>query len=353
MSSKSRRPSDNIPNTSARITGYRPSPSGPYIPHGLDVLPLKPLHIHHTLTGLRIQRQLATDYMRRLREYDAILAQTASGLAQRSNDYRVLLQQIMIARQDVDEEDEEYESEGGNTQSDTESNAMDVDSDGSDGSDDGDDDDGDGIDYMSVGSRPANNPTNINPPSHAQVSTVITPATVNAVQQPDPIHIPVIITGSSNINSNFQLPTPPPSPQPIFTMQHLPSPPQTPPPGKGQSHLRGGRASPPHLNDDQANIAESYRSFGLDRRRLRQAYVELVNRVVEQRRADIRPSLSQLRELRTLARRILEGETDVTERRTWSYTVSHLEENIQLTEIAQAAEASMAAAEEKVARNQG
>ncbi|KAI4240981.1 MAG: hypothetical protein L6R42_011403 [Xanthoria sp. 1 TBL-2021] len=172
MSSKSRRPTDNIPNTSARITGYRPLPSGPYIPHGLDVLPLQPLNIHHTPTGLRIQRQLATDYMRRVREYDAVLAQTTNGLAQRRNDYRVLLQQIMIARQDVDEEDDEYESEAHRQQSDTESDAMDVDSD--------DDDDGDGIEYMSVASRPAN----INHPSHAQVSTVTTPATVNAVQQP-------------------------------------------------------------------------------------------------------------------------------------------------------------------------
>ncbi|KAI4105769.1 MAG: hypothetical protein LQ339_003331 [Xanthoria mediterranea] len=249
-------PSPNTPNTSAIRTGYRFPPSGPYIPHGLDVLPLQPPNLHPTPMGLHIQRRLAMYYLRRLREHDAVLAQRAARLAQRRNDFRILLHQIMEARQDVedDKSDEEEQNESEGAESVTGSNAMDVDlEDGDYDADDDDDNDGGSIEYLEMRSTPAHYPANLHHNSHAQGLPGIVITAINAVQQPGSSHLPVPLATTSYPGSNLQLSTSPSSTRPTFTGQHLSSLPQTPLPWQGQCRLRGGRAPPNDLDADQAN----------------------------------------------------------------------------------------------------
>ncbi|CAL8575993.1 hypothetical protein XPA_001887 [Xanthoria parietina] len=266
-------PSPNTPNTSAIRTGYRFPPRGPYIPHGLDVLPLQPLNPHPTPMGLHIQRRLVMYYLRRLREHDAVLAQRAARLAQRRDDFRILLHQIMEARQDVedDENDEDEQNESEGDESVEGSNAMDVDlEDGDDDEDnyydaDDDDDNVGGIEYLEMRSTPTHHPSNLHHNSHAQGLPGIVTTAVNAVQQPGSSHLPVPIatTSTSHPGSNPQLPTPPPSTRPTFTGQGLSFPRQTPPPWQGQCRLRGGPSSALliHLDADQAEVTDLYREF--------------------------------------------------------------------------------------------
>lgn len=190
-------------------------------------------------------------YLRRLREHDAVLAQRAARLAQRRNDFRILLHQIMEARQDVegDEGDEDEQSECEGAESVTGSNAMhvdledgDYDADAADAAadDDDDDDEGAGIEYLEMRSTPAHYPSNLHQNSHAQGLPGSVTTAVNAVQQPGSSHLPVPIATASHPGSNPQLPTPPLSTQATFTGQHHSSPRQTPPPWQGQCRLRGG-----------------------------------------------------------------------------------------------------------------
>ncbi|KAL8858916.1 MAG: hypothetical protein Q9178_004595 [Gyalolechia marmorata] len=307
---------------------------------------------------LRTRRVQATAFVRRLQQYDDMLAQADNGLERRRNLFRHLLQQIMIARgvleevrdesgsegdsmdidpdDDDDDEDEDDgdeddgdkddEDEDDEDEDEAEDEAEDDDEDdgddGEDDDDDGDEDDdyGDGVEYISAGSAPARLPTVVNHFPHTEGVPVIAAPAVNTVQQPALIHAPSIIARASNTNFNAQLPTPPPSPQ--LPVQQLPSPPPTPPAAPIQAQqqavprLRGGRAAPEHHKKDREYLEKLYTKFGQRRSRRnrinarREEYLRESNRIGERRRAmGGSYDLVDLEELAAAIERLLEAET--------------------------------------------
>ncbi|KAL8657752.1 MAG: hypothetical protein Q9226_001595 [Calogaya cf. arnoldii] len=289
MSSNTNRPAVNVANTSARITRYRHPHTGPYIPHGLDILPLQPSSVHQMPERLG---QLAMSTRSRLRRLQDVLAQAGDRITRVGHDTRDLLQDIMAARQDLEEEDdsEDEESEDENLESGMDSDAMDVDSDGNDG-DDEDDDDNDGdddIESLAVESTSDPYLNRVSHQSHVPGHPVTNTAAVNAVQQPRP-----------NIG-----------------MQQIPSPPATPPPR--QFGLRGGKAEPRSFYNDLAEMEELHKHSLASRRaavrRQRQEYAAMIDRAVTQDEAGIRVSLQQWIRLAALARSVLEAETEARAR---------------------------------------
>ncbi|KAL8894403.1 MAG: hypothetical protein Q9192_004349 [Flavoplaca navasiana] len=122
--------------------------------YGLNIVPPQPPNNHHSLNGLRARRQLATEFMRRLRQYDAELVRSAIGFQRRRNVYLNLLRQLALDRRDQDVSEEEYHdtSESGRTESDNDVDVQSVDSEGYDGDDDDDDYDGyeDVVEYYAL-----------------------------------------------------------------------------------------------------------------------------------------------------------------------------------------------------------
>ncbi len=292
----------------ARITRSRPLPTG--------------------VNTLRTRRVQATSFVRRLQQYDDMLAQVDNGLERRRNLFRNLLQQIMVAQgvlgevsdesesegdsMNIDPDDDEDEDEGDEDEDEDDEDGEDDDeAEDDDEEDDDDDDDGDGVEYISVGSAPVHLPTAV---------PIIAAAAVNTVQQPAHIHPPSIIARASNANFNAQLPTPPPSPQ--LPVQQLPFPPPTPPAAPIQAQqqrvcrLRGGRAAPEYHNEDRENLEELYREFGQRRsrrnrrRERREEFSREMDRIDERRRAmGGSYTLQYLGESRAAIERLLEAET--------------------------------------------
>ena len=306
MSSESSRSQPIRANMGARITRSRPLPTG--------------------ANTLRTRRLQATGFVRRLQQYDDMLAQVDNGLERRRNLFRNLLQRIMVAQgvleevsdeseseadsMDIDPDDDEDEDDGAED-GEGDDEAEDDEEEEEDDDDDEDDDDGDGVEYISVGSAPVHLPTAV---------PIIAAAAVNTVQQPAHIHPPPIIARGSNANFDAQLPTPPPSPQ--LPVQQLPSPPPTPPaaPIEAQQQrvcrLRGGRAAPEHHNEDRENLEELYREFGQRRsrrnrrRERKEEFSREMDRIDERRRAmGGSYTLQYLGESRAAIERLLEAET--------------------------------------------
>ncbi|KAL8847812.1 MAG: hypothetical protein Q9221_007164 [Calogaya cf. arnoldii] len=311
MSSNTDRPVMNVANTSARMT-LRPHPyTGPSIPHGLDIFPRQPSNVHHMPERLG---QLAMSNRRRLQRLQDVAAQAGDRITQLGHDSRDLLQDIMAARQEMEDEDnnEGEESEGENLDSDMDSDAMDVDSDGDDGNEDDDDEDYDGddddsdddddIEFLAIGSTSVPYLNRVGHHSHVPGHPVTNTAAANAVQQPRP-----------NID-----------------VQQLPSPPATPPPR--QLGLRGGRAEPRSFYKDLAEREELYEHSLASRtaavRLQRQEYTAMIDGVVTQDEAGTRVSLQQWIYLAALARSVLEAETDARERECVRENLFYLERRI-------------------------
>ncbi|KAL8929986.1 MAG: hypothetical protein Q9172_000218 [Xanthocarpia lactea] len=313
----------------ARITRSRPLPT--------------------TANTLRTRRVQATAFVRRLQQYDDMLAQVDNGLERRRNLFRNLLEQIMTARgvlgqvsdesggegdsMDIDPNDDDSEDHGDEDEDDKDGEDEDEaedddedeeddeeDEDDEDDDEDGDDDDGDNVEYISVGSAPIHLPTAVNQFPQPQGVAVIAAAAVNTIQHAAPIHPPSIIARASNTNFNAQLPTPPPSPQ--LPVQQLPFPPPAPPAAPIQAQqqpvcrLRGGRAAPEHHKEDREMLKKLYRKFGQRRSRRnrlrdqRREYDREMNRI-DERRAALGGSytLQDLGELAVAIERLIEAET--------------------------------------------
>ncbi|KAL8845198.1 MAG: hypothetical protein Q9176_000366 [Flavoplaca citrina] len=297
MSWDSRRPTDNLANTSRRVTGYRPPPTGPQMPHGLpmsshhthdglhtngrsnsygpNIFPPQPLNTHHSPHGLRTRRQLATEFMRRLRQFDAELVRSAIGFQRRRNVYLNLLRHLALHRRDQDSVEEENHdtSQSGCTESDNDVDVQSIDSEGYDGDDDDDDYDGyeDVVEYFALRDSIA----------HLQLS-----------------------------NS-----TPLAQPQSNIHGQRL-----------------HGRAASPLDQDDRVYVAGSDRFHLLDRRRLEGAFSEMLGRIAVLQTAGTMPTLSQWRILRWLASYVLQGERDAVQAMMWRNRVLVLEDHINRLE---------------------
>ncbi|KAL8675442.1 MAG: hypothetical protein Q9168_000143 [Polycauliona sp. 1 TL-2023] len=342
MSANSSRPTTSIANTSARIVGYRPPPTGPYIPHGLDVLPLPPYcNCRGELNGLRSERRRAAETLRQLRQYNAAAARTAGELAQRRSDHRVPVGWIDTIMHNFDEEEEEEgqdeDSEVEVTQGDFETAEMEIEEDRSDqesisNSDEhGNGDNGGDIQYLVMENTSDRYATTASPLNHAQGLPVIVNATVNTLQQPVPPHVHVPTTGATHIN--YQLPILSSSQRPNINEQR---PPYTTL-RIGQARLRGGRAVPPYLQDDAAEVTRLSVSFAVDSRlRMERTFYERLDGMWQREAAGIRATLLEMRESRALASRILSGESNPTERNVWISMVSLLDRSIQLQEIFEA-----------------
>ncbi|KAI4272246.1 MAG: hypothetical protein LQ337_005425 [Flavoplaca oasis] len=249
MSWDSRRPTNNLANTSTRVNGYRPPPTGPQMPHGLptsshhtqdglhtngrsnsyglNIVPLQPLNNHHSPNRLRTRRQLAIEYMRRLRQFDAELVRSAIGFQWRRNVYLNLLRQLALDRrhQDVNEEENHDTSQSGRIESDNDVDIQSIDSEGYDGDDEDDDYDGyeDVVEFLALRDSMA----------------------------------------------HLQLPSSPPLAQPQSNIH-------------GQRlHLGRGRATSPLDQDDLVYVAGSDRIHVLDRRRLEEAFSGMLRRMTE------------------------------------------------------------------------
>ncbi|KAL8993818.1 MAG: hypothetical protein Q9169_006062 [Polycauliona sp. 2 TL-2023] len=313
MSANSSKATANIANTSARITRPRPPPGGRYMPHGLDVLPLQNFNMYHSRLDGSTQQQTAADYARQLQEYDATLVQLAHEAAQRRNDYQALLQQIRVPAEDSQDENSEMDLEGDAMQLDADRAAND---DISNHVDHDDDDAETDVDYPAMGGA-----SDFHPP------------TINHLASPRRLrgYVQVNFLGPSNINS--RLLTPLSSQRSNFNVQQ----PSFTTLGIGQARLRGGRATPTYLEEDAADVANSYLRFVIGRRRhMKRAFFERMDRVLGQTAATDRVDLSQLKELRALARRIIEGEPNATQRRRWKSVMSQLDQSIWEGEIIQA-----------------